>query len=146
MRPRDAQAHGPSALAIRSGPPQPQDMPDLILLIDDDAVRLATLRDCLTTDDMTPVIARGVPDALWELEHGMKPDAIVIDLDMHDGFVALARIECATEDLVPVVALSKRPRRLIEAGIADAVVMKPFEIGHLRSSVGRARERHRGAS
>lgn len=121
-------------------------MPDLILLIDDDDLRLRTLRDALTTEDMTPVVARCVPDALEELERGMKPDAIVIDLDMHDGFVALARVECAVEDVVPVVALSDKPRRLIEAGIVDAVVMKPFEIGHLRSCVSRACAVCRGAS
>lgn len=121
-------------------------MPDVILVIDDDPSLLARLGEALAWDGTVAVLACGSADALRRLAGGMVPDAVVIDLDMRDGLVTLARVECATDDLLPVVALSARPRRLLEAGIADAVLMKPFEVGRLRSCVQRACAREqRGA-
>lgn len=119
-------------------------MAEVVLVIDDDPLLLATLGEALTTEDLTPVVATGA-DALQKMRGGMMPDVLVIDLDMRDGCTLLAQLECAMEDLVPVVVLSSEPRRLLEAGIADAVVVKPFEVGLLRRCVHRACEQLRGA-
>jgi CheY-like chemotaxis protein len=118
-------------------------MTDVILVIVEDPSLLARLGEALAGDDTVAVLASGPADALHRLAGGMVPDAVVIDLDMTDGLVTLARVECATDDLLPVVALSSRPRRLLAAGIADGVVMKPFEVGRLRASVQRACARER---
>jgi len=118
-------------------------MATVILVIDDDPLRLATLGEALTTDDTTSVVARTGEDALREMRRGIAPDVVVIDLDMRDGYAVLIRLECAISDTVPVIALSSEPRRLLEAGIADAVLMKPFEVGQLRSCVHRACEEPR---
>ncbi len=120
-------------------------MAEVILVVDDNPLLLATLGEALTTDQTTPVLACSGADALQEMERGMAPDAVVIDLDMRDGFVVLAQLECAMEDVVPIIALSSKPGRLLEAAIADVVLMKPFEVGQLRSCVHRACERPRGA-
>ena len=119
-------------------------MEEVILVIEDDPLLLATLGAALSTEYTAPVLATGA-DALQKMQLGMTPDVIVIDLDMRDGCALLAQLECAMEDLAPVVALSSAPRRLLEAGIADAVVMKPFEVGELCRCVHRACERPRGA-
>jgi DNA-binding response OmpR family regulator len=121
-------------------------MPDVILVIDDDPSLLSILAEALTADDMSPVLARSAADALRQCQEGTAPGALVIDLDMRDGFTVLAKIECAIEDTVPVVALSSSPRQLLNAGLADAVLMKPFEVGELRRGVQRACCAHRGAS
>ncbi len=119
-------------------------MEEVILIIDDNPLLLATLGEALSTEHTSPVLATGA-DALQKMQRGMTPDVIVIDLDMRDGCALLAQLECAMEDVVPVVALSSEPRRLLEAGVADAVVMKPFEVGQLRRCVHGACERPRGA-
>jgi CheY-like chemotaxis protein len=120
-------------------------MAEIILVIDDNPLLLATLAEILTTDGTTPVLARNGADALQQMQGGMPPDVVVIDLDMRDGFVVLAQLECAMENVVPVVALSSAPRRLLQAGIADAVLMKPFEVERLRTCVHRVCEQPRGA-
>jgi DNA-binding response OmpR family regulator len=121
-------------------------MPDVILVVaDDDSMMLATFRDALTADGSALVIARSTSEALDHCQRGALPEALVIDLDMRDGLAVLARLECAIEDTVPVVALSSKPRRLLGAGSADAVLMKPFEAGELRAYVQRACSTPRGA-
>jgi DNA-binding response OmpR family regulator len=119
-------------------------MAEVILVIDDNSLLLATLGEALTTDHTTAVLACSGADALQKMQRGVAPDAVVIDLDMRDGFAVLAQLECAMEDVVPVIVLSSKPGRLLEA-IADAVLMKPFEIGQLRNCVHRACEQPRGA-
>jgi CheY-like chemotaxis protein len=119
-------------------------MAEIVLVIDDDPLLLATLGEALSTEETAPVLATAA-DALRRLQGGMSPDVIVMDLDMRDGVAVLAELECAMADLIPVVALSSRPRRLLAAGIADAVVMKPFEVGQLRRCVHQACEQSRGA-
>ncbi len=119
-------------------------MAEIILVIDDNPLMLATLGEALTTDHTIPVLAVSGADALQKVQRGIAPDAVVIDLDMREGFAVLADLECAMEE-VPVIALSSSPGRLLEAGIADAVVMKPFEVGQLRSCVDRTCEQPRGA-
>ncbi|HEX9308230.1 MAG TPA: response regulator [Anaeromyxobacter sp.] len=121
-------------------------MDEVILVVDDNPLLLATLGEALSTEHTTPVLARTGADALRKMERGIAPDVVVIDLDMRDGFVVLVQLECAMENVVPVIALSSSPGRLLEAGIADAVLMKPFEVGQLRSCVDRACVRPRGAS
>jgi DNA-binding response OmpR family regulator len=120
-------------------------MAALILVVDDNPRLLTTVGAALSTDDTEPVLALTVADALRTMQRGITPDAIVIDLDMRDGYEVLVELESEMEELVPVIALSSNPRRLIEAGVADAVVMKPFEVGQLRGSVHRACEHPRGA-
>ncbi len=120
-------------------------MPDVILVVDDDALLLATLGDALTTECTIPVLAPTGADALEQVERRTAPDVVVIDLDMRDGLLVLAQLECAMGDVVPIVAVSSNPGRLLEAGIADAVLMKPFEVGQLRSCVDRACGQPRGA-
>lgn len=145
MQPDAEHPHGPPALASGLEPLQGLDMPEIILLIDDDAALLAALRDALTTDSSAPVLARRASDAVQELDRGMQPDAVVIDLDMPDGLIALEQVHSATEHTVPVVALSSSPRRLLEAALADEVLLKPFEAGHLRTCITRACGCHHGA-
>jgi two-component system, OmpR family, response regulator MprA len=120
-------------------------MPDVILVVDDNPLLLATLGEALSTEYTTPLLAPSGADALDQVERRTTPDAVVIDLDMRDGLLVLAQLECAMGDLVPIIAVSSNPRRLLEAGIADAVLMKPFEVGQLRRCVDRACGRPRGA-
>jgi CheY-like chemotaxis protein len=120
-------------------------MSELVLVIEDDAALSSMLSDALTTDTTVPVLARSASDAVRQLDHGLRPDAILIDLDMSDGLGALALACCATGHAVPVVALSSSPRRLVEAGTADAVLMKPIESGQLRDRIDRACGSCRGA-
>jgi CheY-like chemotaxis protein len=119
-------------------------MGEIILVIDDDPLLLATLGEALATESIAPVLSTGT-DALQKMQSGMAPDVIVIDLDMRDGYALLAALEATNEDPIPVVALSSQPRRLLGAGIADAVVLKPFEVGQLRRCVQHACEQPRGA-
>lgn len=119
-------------------------MSDIVLVIDDDPFVLATLRDVLGTEETEPVLATGA-DALHEMRRGLAPDVIVIDFDMREAAGILAQLDCAMEGIVPVVALSSRPRRLLEAGMADAVVMKPFEVDRLRRCVRGICRQPRGA-
>jgi CheY-like chemotaxis protein len=119
-------------------------MAEIVLVVDDDPSLLATLGDALSGEDTAPVLATSA-EALRELRRGMVPDVIVIDLDMDGGVAVLTVLERELADLIPVVALSSRPRRLLETGLADAVVMKPFEAGQLRRCVHRACEQPRGA-
>jgi DNA-binding response OmpR family regulator len=119
-------------------------MAQIVLVIDDDPGLLATLGEALSTEATAPVLATAV-EALRKLRAGMRPDIVVVDLDVEDGDAVLAEVECAVADLIPVVALSSKPRRLLQAGIADAVVMKPFDVGQLRRCVQRACEQSRGA-
>jgi DNA-binding response OmpR family regulator len=121
-------------------------VPDVVLVIDDNPLLLETLGEALREEHTLLMLARDASEAVQGIERGTMPDAIVIDLDMRDGLDALARVETVIEDVVPVIALSSKPRRLLDAGIADAVVMKPFEIGHLRTCVRRACEQCRGAT
>ncbi len=120
-------------------------MPDVILVVDDDPAMLATLGEVLAADDMSPVLTRSAAEALRHCHPGAAPVALVIDLDMRDGARVLANLECTIEDTVPVVALSSKPRRLLHAGPADAVLMKPFEVHELRRHVQRACCATRGA-
>jgi CheY-like chemotaxis protein len=117
-------------------------MPPVVLVIDDSPLRLAMIGEALRGDDATPVLAGGA-DAMSALERGPRPDVVVIDLDLRDGLAVLAQLEAAVEGLVPVVALTSEPRRLLEAGVADAVLAKPFDLGQVRASVRRALERRR---
>jgi DNA-binding response OmpR family regulator len=121
-------------------------MADILLVADDPSLH-PTLRAALATDGMAPVLATA-HDALDLLRAGTPPDAVVVDLDALDtrtGGAVLVLLEGAMAELVPIVALSSRPRRLLEAGIADAVVLKPFEALHLRACVHRVCEQPRGA-
>jgi DNA-binding response OmpR family regulator len=119
-------------------------MAEVILVVEDDAALGATLEAALCTEETSALVASGAR-AVDEMRRGLAPDAIVIDLDMPDGFVVLVQLEREMETLVPVVALSSEPRRLLDAGVADEVVMKPFEVGQLRACVHRACEGPRGA-
>jgi CheY-like chemotaxis protein len=119
-------------------------MDEVILVIDDNPLLLATLGEALATESTTLVLATGA-DALQKMQSGMTPDVIVIDLDMRNGYALLVELEAAIGDPIPVVALSSQPRRLLEAGVADAVVVKPFEVGQLRRCVQHACEQPRGA-
>ena len=116
-----------------------------ILVVDDDPFLLATLGEALRMDGTHAVLASDALEALRCLETGDAPDAIVIDLDMRDGPLVLARLEAVAENDLPVVALSSSPGRLLEAGAADVVVTKPFEVGQLRECVQRACDLSRGA-
>jgi CheY-like chemotaxis protein len=120
-------------------------MPELVLVVEDDAALTSMLSEALTTDTTLPLLTRSASDAVREIDHGLRPDAILIDLDMSDGIGALALACCAMEWAVPVIALSSSPRRLVEAGIADAVLMKPIESGQLREGIDRACASCRGA-
>jgi CheY-like chemotaxis protein len=78
------------------------------------------LGEALSTEETAPVLATAA-EALSKLRDGMSPDVVVMDLDVRDGAAVLAEAQCAMADLIPVVALSSNPRRLLAAGIADAV-------------------------
>jgi DNA-binding response OmpR family regulator len=120
---------------------------DVILVIDDNPLLLATMGAALSGPDTVAVLANCASDALRDLDRGISADAVVIDLDMRNGPAVLSRLAPATLDgEIPVVVLSSRPRRLIEAAMADAVLVKPFEVSDLRACVRHACERRRGAS
>jgi DNA-binding response OmpR family regulator len=120
-------------------------MPDVILIVDDDRSLLASLGEALSTAETTPLLATGAEALEETTTRGLLPDVVVIDLDMRDGPLVLERLERQLTDLVPIVALSSAPRRLLAAGIAGAVVMKPFDASHLRWCVHHACEAPRGA-
>jgi len=109
--------------------------PELVLVVDDDPLLLATLGDALRSCEMASVLAGSLEAALDALGRGVAPDAILVDLDLHEppGLTALARLQShpAAGD-VPVLALGSNPGDLLRADPAEAVLLKPFELEHLR--------------
>jgi DNA-binding response OmpR family regulator len=122
-------------------------MAEVILVVDDNPLLLAMIGAALRSPTTVPVLADGASAAMHDLDQGIAPDAVVIDLDMRDGTVVLSRVLSSSPGgEVPVVALSSRPGRLLEAGMADVVLVKPFELSDLRACVRDACGRQRGAS
>jgi CheY-like chemotaxis protein len=119
-------------------------MPHLVFIIDDNPLLLAAMGEVIRDPDTLPVLARG-QDALKTLERYPAPDVIVIDVDMRDGFRILAEIVAAVDRFIPVVALSSNATRVLEAGIVDAVLAKPFDFGQFRACVRRVCDSLRGS-
>lgn len=119
-------------------------MTETLLVVEDDPSSLAALGEALASEHRTPVLATA-RDAVRHLAIGLRPDVIVIDLDLRDGAALLACLELGIEELATVVALASSPRRLLAAGAADAVLVKPLEPGRLRACVDRACGQPRGA-
>jgi CheY-like chemotaxis protein len=109
--------------------------PECVLIVDDNPRLLATIGEALKASHMAPRLANDGDDALEALHGGLAPDAIIIDLDMKrpPGMAVLARIQGDPDggDL-PVLALGSHPNSLLNAGRADAVLLKPFEVEQLR--------------
>jgi DNA-binding response OmpR family regulator len=107
-----------------------------VLVIASDASLRVSVGEALTRLDMEPVLAAGMEAALAALAGGCTPDCILVDLDAGaPGPAALALLHHHPDaGEVPVLALGSRPRLLMSAG-ADAVMLKPLDLGALRQRI-----------
>ena len=88
---------------------------------------------------MEPVLAPGVDAALAALAGGCAPDCILVNIDSRSPSAPalLARLHHHPDaGEVPVLALGSRPGLLMSAG-ADAVMLKPLDLGALRHRIAR---------
>jgi DNA-binding response OmpR family regulator len=105
-----------------------------VLVIENDPTLRAAIGEALGRLDMEPFLASGLDAALEALSSGgCAPDCIVVDLDRQPwGLAALARLHAHPDaGDVPVLALGSHPHLLMSAR-ADAVMLKPLDVGALR--------------
>jgi two-component system alkaline phosphatase synthesis response regulator PhoP len=124
-----------------------------ILLADDDPITLEALRDCVTSEGFTPLLARDGRQALalWE-KH--RPELLCLDIMMPDtdGYEVCRRVR-ATDPHVPVLFLSAKSEEIdVVVGLrlgADDFIRKPFGkhelLARLRSALRRVQARSQPA-
>jgi CheY-like chemotaxis protein len=140
-----------STLSVRAGPGAP-----LVLLVDDNEINEATVRDYLKAKGHRVVVARTGSEAI-DLAREERPDVILMDIQMPemDGLEAIRRIRADDVKVVadvPIVALTALAmpgdrERCIEAGaneyLAKPVVLRELlevvqgQVGQRAGSAGR---------
>ncbi len=118
--------------------------PTKVLIVDDDAMLLATLSDALTWEGRYKVeTAQDGYEGLIRVG-GFRPDVLVLDIMMPglDGFQVCRRVKadattCATRILaISGYAQADTSTRALDAG-ADAFLEKPIDPARLRDEVDR---------
>jgi excisionase family DNA binding protein len=114
-----------------------------ILIVDDDAALLATLKDTLA-DVLPEAIVRTAPDGYEGLVQvgAFHPDLLILDVRMPrlDGFEVCRRLKAREETAsVRILAVTAYPEgdvreRILECG-ADDLMAKPFTMEMFRSRV-----------
>lgn len=109
-----------------------------ILIVDDDPEARTLMRMALAGDEYE-IIEAGDGLAALRLAHEMRPDLIVLDIEMPlmDGWLTCQRIrEVWDTPIIMVTALSQLEARVKGLGIgADDYVTKPWDIDEIRMRV-----------
>ena len=124
-----------------------------VLLVEDDRVLRATLRDALAVEGYAVQTAASVADAAAQLAQAARGqvaiDLLLLDLGLPDGEGEAVLADLRRVAATPVLVISARHAdgqkiRLLDAG-ADDYLVKPFGIGELLARM-RAALRHRGTA
>jgi DNA-binding response OmpR family regulator len=112
-----------------------------VLIVEDDEPLRRILARHLRGRGFRVAEARSTEDAAATLEDGLRPDLVLLDLNLpgDSGWALLERPSFLTAGSPPVVIASATrvsPRRLAEANIAG-FVPKPFPIDSLMATVER---------
>lgn len=113
----------------RNAPTSFASAPAVLIVDDDDDVR-ETLRACLEEEGFLVRTARNGLEAFAQLDEGVKPRLILLDLMMPEmnGWEVLERLRSDQERAaIPVAVMSGSHRGEVRA--ADYVVPKPFDLG-----------------
>lgn len=121
-----------------------------ILLVEDDRVLRASLREALSIEGYDLRTAASLADARAQLQHsppGEGIDLVLLDLGLPDGDGQALLADLRRTGTLPVIILSAREAegqkiRLLDDG-ADDYLVKPFGIGELLARL-RVALRHRG--
>lgn len=130
----EAQALGTTDMRPAPGPARKR-----ILIVDDDPEARTLMRMALAGEGYE-LIEAGDGLAALRLAHEMRPDLIVLDIEMPlmDGWLTCQRIrEVWDTPIIMVTALSQLDARVKGLGIgADDYVPKPWDIDELQMRVG----------
>ncbi len=125
-------------------------MSQTVLLLEDDRVLRASLREALQVEGYLVKTAASLADARAQLKNatlGSNIDLMLLDLGLPDGDGQTLLVEFRRQGATPVIVISAREAEgqkisLLDAG-ADDYLVKPFGIGELLARV-RAALRRRG--
>ncbi len=113
-----------------------------ILLVDDDAEIIESLRLALEAHNYTVLIARDGNQGL-ALTERESPDLVILDMMMpkRSGFLVLEKLRRSGEDSPPVIMVTanegSRHKAYAEMLGVDDYIRKPFPMDRLLESVGR---------
>ncbi len=130
------------------GPREQQAGSALILIVDDEVTIAETLAEWLSDLGYTTQVAANGREAL-RLTKQRWPVLVLTDLMMPlmDGreLIAALRVEATARKLTmpPVILLTAVDGAVARAAGADAVVVKPFDLGYLERMVRRCLEQSR---
>lgn len=125
-------------------------MPELILIVEDNAKNLKLVRDVLEQSGFR-TLESGTAEAALDLVTSNRPDLILMDIELPgmDGFEAVQRLKVdpATAEIpvcaVTAFAMNDDRQRCLGAGF-DAYLSKPINVAEFPKQVsellGRARE------
>lgn len=128
-------------------------MSQRILLVEDDRVLRASLREALSIEGYELLTAASLADARAQLRHtapGEAIDLVLLDLGLPDGDGQTLLAELRRTGSLPVIVVSAREAegqkiRLLDDG-ADDYLVKPFGIGELLARIRVALRRRGHAS
>lgn len=113
--------------------------PGLALIVEDNSTLLDTVEQLLADEGYSTRTARSIAGARESIA-AVKPDVIIVDLTLTDGFAEPLLPELVAAK-IPTVIMSTLPlARLIAERHGVAVVTKPFELANLLPRSERARE------
>jgi CheY-like chemotaxis protein len=134
------QAMFPGApLPATAPPPATTDVPNRILIADDDALVRGSLAAVLELEGFVVDEAQnGVEAVSRAINH--KPDLVLLDLNMPqwDGWTAFSQLDRVTP-LLPVIVITARPNqylKAVELGV-DAFMEKPLNLPILMRAINR---------
>ena len=122
---------------------QPQRAPLHLLVVDDDELVREAVAALLDYLGHTATVVAGGEEALANLRAGLKPDAVILDMNMPgmDGAETLASLRGLAGSLPVILATGRMDDRVraLAGTYADVTLLpKPFSIHSLQVALGRA--------
>ena len=114
-------------------------MADMVLVVDDDPVILATVAEILASEGYTTLTAQNGVEALQQFERN-HPKLVILDMRMpvFDGFGFARLVQESREDLkIIAMTASVDLIRYAEQIGADGYLPKPFDVDQLLEEVKR---------